>query len=212
MGVKTATQQATRRVVRAGVGVLGAPLTVVERSMRRVGIDVTTSYPARLMGAAHADVARLAGQITGDAVLTEQGRRRRERVESLRRAAMLGRQASEDEAAAVARLRDKTQTAERQHRAIDEAGRAVERARVAEEVVNRAAADLAARRDEEKVARRDEQRRSVEHRVAREARRTRLAEESAVVDQERAALRSEERADELAAAAERGKRRARPNP
>jgi len=133
-------------------------------------------------------------------------------VESLRRAAVLARQASQDEAAADSHLREEVRTADRQHRAIDDAGRALERERMAEQVVNRAAADIAARRDEEKVARRDEQRRGVEHQAVRHARRTRVSEESAVVERERAAPESDKRAEELAAAAEQGKGRARQEP
>jgi len=213
VGLKTATQGAAQRAVRAGVSTLGAPLAVIERSMRRVGIDVSTSYPARVIEGVQADVTRVAGQLIGDAALTEQGRRQRERVESLRRADMLTRQAAQDDNAADARLREHVRRADRQHGAIDEAGRALERERVAQQAVSRAAADIAARRDEAGTAGRDAQRRSVERQAERAARSTRLAEESAVVDRERAAVDSDADAAELAAAAaEQHEQRGRPGP
>ncbi|HUI04502.1 MAG TPA: hypothetical protein VLZ77_13245 [Acidimicrobiales bacterium] len=210
--MKAATQQTARRVVRAGVGALGLPLAMVERTTRRVGIDVRTSYPARFLEGWHADVARVAGQITGDADLTERGRRQRARVESLRRAAMLSRQAAEEDAAASEHLRAHVRGADRQHRAIDAAGRALERELVAQQAVSRAAAGIAARRDEAAVDRRDAQRHAVERQAERAARRTRVAEESAAVDGERAAVESEAQAAALAAAADRHEQAERAGP
>ena len=184
---RTVAQRATRTAVAWGLRGARLPLDTVERGARRAGVDVSEWYPARLFEGVAADTKRVVGQLVRDQALVEDGRRERVRVEDLRRARMLRREAQRLGQVGDERLERQGERAGHQHEVIDKAGRALERQREGERAVARAAARLKAQREAARADAVDDQRQDLARRARRHAEETRLAEESAVVDRQRAA-------------------------
>jgi hypothetical protein len=195
-----------RTLVRQGLRGLRLPLDVTEGMARRLGIVLEDEwYPARAFEGLEGDTKRVLGALLRDEVLVQEGRRHRARAEELRRASVLADRAERTRLEADARFEQRHALATRQHQAVDETARRLERERALARAGRRKQVREAASEEEQMAAEVDAERRAFARRAERAARSTKLAEESAVLEHERRAVEADAEADQLGRAAARKK-------